>query len=36
VWDGRDDNGTSVKPGLYWVRLTTRDGNFSRTVIRTN
>ena len=36
VWDGRDDNGTTVKPGLYWVRLTTRDGNFSRTVIRTN
>jgi len=23
-----------ANPGLYWARLTTRDGNFSRTVVR--
>jgi len=34
VWDGRDDNGSMANPGLYWARLTTRDGNFSRTVVR--
>jgi flagellar hook assembly protein FlgD len=34
VWDGRDDNGSLTGAGLYWARLTTRDGHFSRSVVR--
>ena len=34
AWDGRDDRGNSAKPGVFFARLTTVDGHFSRTVLK--
>jgi len=33
TWDGRDASGQSVRPGLYFVRLTTAQGRFTRTLV---
>jgi Domain of unknown function (DUF2341)/Putative Ig domain/CARDB/FlgD Ig-like domain len=33
VWDGRDDHGLAVMPGLYFVRLTTLDGHRTRRLV---
>jgi hypothetical protein len=32
VWDGRDDNGSPVASGIYYLRLTTAQGRFTRTM----
>jgi hypothetical protein len=32
-WDGRDQTGRAVSPGVYYVRLVTPDGAFTRTVV---
>jgi hypothetical protein len=32
VWDGRADDGTRVKPGFYWARLTDARGSVVRRV----
>jgi len=32
VWDGRDDNGSPVASGVYYLRLTTAQGRFTRTM----
>ena len=32
VWDGRDDDGTRVRPGFYWARLTDANGSVVRRV----
>lgn len=32
-WEGRDDSGRAVRPGLYWLRLRTPGGAESRTVV---
>ena len=34
AWDGRDDRGNSAKPGVFFARLTTADGHFTRTVLK--
>ena len=34
VWDGRDDAGRPLAAGIYWARLTTPDGRFTRTLVR--
>ncbi len=33
AWDGTDDARRSVKPGLYFARLVTPEGRFSRSVV---
>ena len=33
VWDGRDDDGRAVVAGVYYARLDTPRGRFTRTVI---
>jgi flagellar hook assembly protein FlgD len=33
-WDGRDDQGAALAAGMYYARLVTVDGRFSRTLIR--
>jgi hypothetical protein len=32
TWDGRDGSGQLVRPGLYYARLTTPQGRFTRTL----
>jgi hypothetical protein len=32
VWDGRADDGTRVRPGFYWARLTDANGSVVRRV----
>jgi hypothetical protein len=32
-WDGRDANGQAVRPGMYYARLTTPEGRFTRTLV---
>jgi hypothetical protein len=32
VWDGRTDDGTRVRPGFYWARLTDANGSVVRRV----
>ncbi|HTZ50414.1 MAG TPA: FlgD immunoglobulin-like domain containing protein, partial [Spirochaetia bacterium] len=32
-WDGRDGNGQAVRPGMYYARLTTPQGRFTRTLV---
>jgi hypothetical protein len=32
VWDGRDDNGSPVASGVYYLRLSTAQGRFTRTM----
>jgi len=34
VWNGRDDRGRTVGPGVYWLRLSTPDGHAERMVVR--
>jgi hypothetical protein len=34
VWDGRDDGGRQLAAGVYWARLITPDGRFTRTLVR--
>lgn len=34
VWTGTDDRGQAVRPGLYYARLTTPDGRFTRALVR--
>jgi hypothetical protein len=34
VWDGRDDRGNALKPGVFFARLTTGEGRFTRTVLK--
>jgi hypothetical protein len=33
VWDGRDARGVAVQPGMYYARLVTRAGRFTRTLV---
>jgi hypothetical protein len=33
-WDGSDEAGRSVVPGVYFVRLMTQEGRFSHTLVR--
>jgi hypothetical protein len=33
IWDGRDTGGQPVRPGLYYARLTTPEGRFTRTLV---
>ena len=33
-WDGRDDRGVAMAAGMYYARLVTAEGRFSRTLIR--
>ena len=33
-WDGRDDHGGIVKPGVYYARLATHQGSFTRAIVR--
>jgi hypothetical protein len=33
TWDGADDQGVRVKPGVYFARLTTADGRHTQTVV---
>src|SRR4030095_1912193 len=32
-WDGRDDAGRSVAAGMYFARLTTVEGRYTRTLV---
>src|SRR5262249_56332535 len=32
-WDGRTDDGTRVRPGFYWARLTDARGSVVRRVV---
>jgi hypothetical protein len=32
-WDGRDGTGQAVRPGMYYARLTTPEGRFTRTLV---
>ena len=34
AWDGKDDTGRATMPGLYFARLQTQNGRFSRTLVR--
>jgi flagellar hook assembly protein FlgD len=34
-WDGRDASGNVVRSGLYYARLTTPQGSFTRTLVLT-
>jgi hypothetical protein len=33
TWDGRDGTGQAVRPGMYYARLTTPEGRFTRTLV---
>jgi hypothetical protein len=33
TWNGRDDHGAEVAPGIYFARLRTAAGTFSRSVV---
>jgi hypothetical protein len=33
-WDGRDDMGNAAAAGMYYARLTTAEGRFTRTIVR--
>jgi len=33
VWDGRDARGMAVQPGMYYARLVTQAGRFTRTMV---
>jgi hypothetical protein len=33
TWDRRDDGGARVAAGVYWVRLTAREGSRTATVV---
>jgi hypothetical protein len=33
TWDGRDGNRQVVRPGMYYARLTTPEGRFTRTLV---
>jgi hypothetical protein len=33
VWDGRDGTGQPVRPGMYYARLVTPAGRFTRTLV---
>jgi hypothetical protein len=35
AWDGRDGSGAPVRPGMYYARLSTPDGRFTRTLVMT-
>jgi hypothetical protein len=35
-WDGRDDSGHPAAAGMYYARLTTAEGKFTRTLVRLN
>jgi hypothetical protein len=35
-WDGRDDAGRMVAPGMYFARLLSSEGRFSRAIARVN
>ena len=32
-WDGRDSGGQALRPGMYYARLTTPEGRFTRTLV---
>jgi len=32
-WDGRDDRGVALRPGVYYARLVTNQGTYARTVV---
>ena len=34
AWDGRDERGNAVRPGVFFARLTTVDGHITRTLLR--
>jgi hypothetical protein len=34
AWDGRDERGGLAPAGIYYARLTTADGRFTRTLVR--
>jgi hypothetical protein len=34
VWTGTDDHGRTVRSGMYYARLITPDGRFTRTLVR--
>ncbi len=34
AWDGRDDRGNAVQSGMFFVRLSTGEGRFSKTLLR--
>jgi hypothetical protein len=36
VWDGRDDRGLDVAPGVYFYRLTTRDASHAKRLVVVN
>lgn len=36
VWDGRDDNGLKVRPGIYPVRMVTPNGTFRTRIVAIN
>lgn len=36
TWNGRDDAGNRVGPGIYFARLETRNGGYSKRVVRLN
>jgi hypothetical protein len=33
TWDGRDAGGQAVRPGMYYARLVTSEGRFTRTLV---
>ena len=33
TWDGTDARGRSVRPGMYYARLTSTEGRFTRTLV---
>ena len=35
-WDGRDESGHPAAAGMYYARLTTAEGKFTRTLVRLN
>jgi flagellar hook assembly protein FlgD len=32
-WDGRDSGGQAVRAGMYYARLVTPEGRFTRTLV---
>jgi flagellar hook assembly protein FlgD len=34
-WDGRNSDGQALPQGMYYARLTTPDGRFTRTLVLT-
>jgi hypothetical protein len=33
IWDGRDGTGQPARPGMYYARLVTPQGRFTRTLV---